>query len=261
MKLRIGMPDFHWKQTISCFNFIFSSLNEFFSQVLKGWTRQNKYFILFIDYQTHQSTGLLVPIDQDIMVHSKGFLRFTLLLSILVGAITPLCHEWLSKSEVDINLPENWKEMSDQGKLNSLDALFSTNAAFPLLSKIKQLSIRRQFKTMVGGKQDEVLRDGFRYSIGFRFCVGWKELGLLGLVGFASVWMIYAVLRVATWLIPSAPIIHFPSPPLRGRVESLHLPIWREPISLATVRITLFGFLTLEERPQRPPKPGGVWID
>jgi len=234
-------------------------LTEFFSQVLKVWTRQNKYCIT--DYQTHQLGGLLVPIDQDVMVYSKGFFGFTLVLSILVGTITPFCHEMLGKSEVDINLPENWKEMSDQGKLNSLDGFFSKNATFPLISKIKQLSIRRQFKKIVVGKQDEVLRDGVGYSIGFRFYVGWKELGLLGLVGFTSVWIIYAVVRVGTLLIPSAPIIHFSSLPLRGRVESLYFPTWHEPVVLASVRITLFGFLTLEERSKRPKKPGAVWID
>ena len=196
------------------------------------------------------------------MVYSKGFFRFTLVLSILVGTIPPLCHKWyFEESEVDISLPENWKEMSDQGKLNSLDGLLLKNATFPLLSKIKQLSIRRQFKKMVVGKKDEVLRDGFGYSIGFRFYAGWKELVLLGLVGFASVWIIYAVARVATLLIPSAPIIRFPSPPLRGRVEFLYFPVWREPVGLASVRITLFGFLALEERPKRPKKPGTVWID
>jgi hypothetical protein len=151
--------------------------------------------------------------------------------------------------------------MSDQQKLNSLDGLLLKNATFPLISKIKQLSIRRQFKKMVVGKQDEVLRDGFGYSFGFRFYVGWKELGLLGLVGFASVWIIYVVVRVVNLLIPSAPIIHFPSPPLREQVEFLYFPVWREPVSLASVRITLFGFLALEERPPRPQKPGAVWID
>jgi hypothetical protein len=192
----------------------------------------------------------------------KGFFGFTLILSILFGTTPFLCHKWyFEEGEVDIKLPENWKQMSDQGKLNSLDGLLLKNTTFPLITKIKQLSIRRQFKKMVVGKQDRVLRDGFAYSFGFRFYVGWKELSLLGLVGFASVWIIYAVVRVANLLIPSAPIIHFPSPPLRGRVESLHLPIWREPVSLASVRITLFGFLALEERPQRPQKPGAVWID
>lgn len=148
----------------------------------------------------------------------KGFFGLTLILSILLGTILPLCHQWYFKeSQVDINLPENWKEMSDQDKWNSLDGLLLKNATFPLLSKIKQLSIRRQLKKMVVSKQDEVLRDGFGYSFGFRFYVGWKELGLLGLVGFASVWMIYAVVRVVAFLIPSAPIIHFPSPPLRPK--------------------------------------------
>lgn len=190
----------------------------------------------------------------------KGVFGFTLILSILFGTI-PSLYWYFEENQVDIKLPENWREMSDQGKLNSLDGLLLKNATFPLLSKIKQLSIRRQFRKMVVGKQDEVLRDGFGYSLRFRFYVGWKELGLLGLLGFASVWIIYVVVRVVNLLIPSEPIIHFPSPPLRGQVEFLHFPVWREPVRLASVRITLFGFLALEEQPKRPKKPGAVWID
>jgi hypothetical protein len=195
------------------------------------------------------------------MFCSKSYFRFTLVLSILVGAITPFCHEWVDKNEVDVELPENWKRISIQEKLNNVDGLFLKRATFFPLSKIKQLNIRRQFKKKIVDKEDELLKDGFKYSFSFRFYVGWEELGLLSLVGFASVWMIYAVVRGATLLIPSAPILHFPSSHFPGRVESLHIPIGRGPVSLASIRITLFGFLALEERPQRPKKPGAVWID
>ena len=192
----------------------------------------------------------------------KDIFRFTLALSILVGTVIPLCHEWFfDKSEVDIELPENWKRMSVQEKSNSLDGLLSKNATFLPVSKIRQSTIRRQFKKMIAGKKDEVLRDGFRYSFSFRFHVGWEELGLLGLLGFASVWIIYGVVRVVIFLVPHAPIIHFPLPPLRGWVESLNFPMWYEPVGLASVRITLFVFLTLEERPERPRMPGAVRID
>ncbi len=192
----------------------------------------------------------------------KDFFRFTLVLSILVGIIIPLGHEWFfGKSEVDVTLPENWKRMSIQEKLNSLDGLLSKNTTFFLVSKIRQLNIRRQLTKMIIDKEDDVLREGCKYSFGFRFYVGWEALGLLGLVVFVSVWAIYGSVRVVTLLIPSAPLIHFPSPALRERVESLNLPVWREPAGLASVRITLFGFLALEERPKRPRKPGAVWID
>ena len=193
----------------------------------------------------------------------KGFFGLTLILSILFGTIPPLCHKWyFEESQVDINLPENWKEMSNQAKLNSLDGFLSKNATFPLISKIKQLSIRRQFKKMVVGKQDKVLRDGFGYSFGFRFYVGWKELGLLGLVGFVSVWIMYGFVRGVPFLIPYAPIIHFPSAPLNRRVESLNFPLWCEPAGLGSrVRITIFGLLALEEGSKRPRKPSAVWID
>lgn len=192
----------------------------------------------------------------------KVFLGLALVLSVLVGTITPLYHEWLfDKTEVDVTLPENWKRISVQEKLDSLDRLLSKNATFFLISKIRQLNIKRQLTKMIIDKEDDILRGGCQYRFAFRFFVGWEQLVLLGLVGFASVWIIYGSVRVLTLLIPSAPMIHFPSPALRGRVESLNFPMWREPAGLASVRITLFGFLALEERSKRPKKPGAVWVD
>jgi hypothetical protein len=193
----------------------------------------------------------------------KGLFRLTVILSILVGTMTPLCHKWFfDESEVNINLPENWKEMSIQQKLNSLDGLLSRSATLPLVTQIEQLNIRRQFKKMIVHKQDELLKDGFGYSFGFRYYVGWVELTLLGLVGFASVWTIYGLVRVIPSLIPYAPIVHFPSAPLNRCMESLKFPVWYEPGYLDNrARITLFAFLALEEGPKRPRKPSAVWID
>jgi hypothetical protein len=192
----------------------------------------------------------------------KGFLEFTLVLSLLVGVVTPICHEWFfDQSEIDVHLPENWKRMSAQKKLDSLGAILSKDAPFFLLSEIKQLNIRRQLKKMIIDKEDEVLRDGFKYSFGFCFDLGWEELSLLGLAGFASVWILYVSVRVIILLIPSAPMIHFPSPPLRGRIESLNFYMWHKPAFPPGVKINLFGFLVLEEGPKRPGKPGAVWID
>lgn len=192
----------------------------------------------------------------------KDFFRFTLVLSILVGIIIPLGHErFFGKSEVDVTLPENWKQMSIQEKLNSLDGLLSKNATFFLVSKIRQLNVRKQLTKMVINKEDDILRAGCQYRFAFRFYVGWEALGLLGLVGFVSVWVIYGSARVVTLLIPSAPLKHFPSPALRGRVESLNFPAMLEPEGLASVKTTLFGSLALEERPKRPRKPEAVWID
>jgi hypothetical protein len=192
----------------------------------------------------------------------RGFFRFALVLSILAGATTLLCYEWVfNEGEVDITLPENWKRMSTQERLESLDGLLSKNETFFLVSKIKQLNIRSHLRKMIVGKKDEVLRDRVKYSFGFGYSVGWVESGLLGLVGFASVWMIYGSIRVVTLLIPPSPVIYFPSPRLSGGAESLHFLTWREPAGLASVRITLFGFLALDERAKRPKKPGAVWID
>jgi hypothetical protein len=131
-----------------------------------------------------------------------------------------------------------------------------------MATKIKQLNIRRQLKKMIVDKKDEVLRDGYGYRFGFRFYVGWEELGLLGFAGFVSVWMIYGLVRAVPLLIPYAPIIHFPSSPPDRRVESLKFPVLCEPVDLASrVRITIFAFLALEEGLKRPRKPGAVWVD
>jgi len=192
----------------------------------------------------------------------KDFFRFTLVLSILIGAITPLCYEWFfDKCEINVDLPENWKRMSTQEKLDSLGGLLSKDTPFFLLSEIKQLNVRRQLKKMIVDKEDEVLRDGFTYSFRFYFYLGWEELSLLGLAGFASVWILYASARAIILLIPSAPMIHFPSPPLRDRTESLNLPIECKPPRLPSVKMTLFGFLALEEGPKKPMRPRAVWID
>jgi len=192
----------------------------------------------------------------------KGFLEFTLVLSLLVGAIAPVFHErFFDWSEIDVNLPENWKRMSTQEKLDSLGGLLSKDAPSFLLPEIKQLNIRRQLKKMIVGREDEVLRDGFNYSFGFRFHLGWEELSLLGFAGFASVWILYGAVRVIILLIPSTPMIHFPSPPLGGRIESLDFRKGYKPPFLSDVKITLFGFLVLEEGPKRPARPGTVWID
>ncbi len=192
----------------------------------------------------------------------KGFLGSVLVLSIVAGTVLVVCYEWVfDKTEVDITLPESWKQMSTQERLDSLDGLLSGNETFFLLSKIKQIRVRSQLKKMILGKKDQVLRDGAKYSLSFRYHVGWVESGLLGLVGFASVWIAYGSVRMAVLLIPSLPIVHFPSPRLSGWVESLSFPTWREPIGLISIKITLFGFLALDERPRRPKKPRAVWID
>jgi hypothetical protein len=192
----------------------------------------------------------------------KWFLRFALVFSILAGAIPILCHEWLfDKGEVHVTLPESWKRMSTQERLDNLDGLLSKNEAFFLLSRIKQLRIRSQLRKMIVCKEDQVLRHGATYSLSFRYDIGWAESGLLGLAGFTSIWIIYGCTKMVILFVRSLPTVRFPSPELGGWKEPFRFPTWREPAGLASVRITLFGFLTLDERPKRPKKPGAVWID
>jgi hypothetical protein len=192
----------------------------------------------------------------------KGLFKFALVLSILAGATPILCHEWLfDKGEVDITLPESWKRMSTQERLDSLDGLLSKNEAFFVLSRIKQLRIRSRLRKMIVSKEDQVLRHGVKYRLGFRYPIGWMESGLLGLAGFTSIWIIYGSTRIVILLIRSLPTVRFPSPRLDRWAEPLRFPTWRGPAGLASVRITLFGFLALDERPKRPKRPGAVWID
>ena len=192
----------------------------------------------------------------------NGSLKFTLLLSILVGVIPAIFHErFFDKNEIDVTLPDHWNRMSTQEKLDRLGGLLSKNAPFFLPSEIKKFNIRRRLKKMIVDKEDDVLRDGFHYSIGFHFDLGREELGLLGLAGFASVWILYVAVRVIILLIPSAPMIHFASLPLSGRIESLNFHMGYKPASLPSVKITLFSSLVREEEPKRPAKPRAVWID
>ena len=192
----------------------------------------------------------------------KGFPKFTLALSILVGVCTFICHDrFFDKNEIDVTLPDNWNRMSTQEKLDRLGGLMSRDAPFSLLPEIKQFKIRRQLKKMVVDKEDEVLRDGFHYSFGFHFNLGREELSLLGLAGFISVWVLYIAVRVIILLILSAPMIHFPLPPLRTRIKFLNFRQRHKLASFLGVRITLFSFLVREEEPKRPAKPRAVWID
>jgi hypothetical protein len=192
----------------------------------------------------------------------NGFLKFTLLLSILVGVLPPIFHEqFFDKNEIDVTLPDHWNRMSTQEKLDRLDGLLSKNAPFFLLSEIKQLNIRRHLKKMIVNNKDEVLRDGFHYSFGFHFNLGKEERSLLGLAGFASVWVLYIAVRVVILLIPSVPMIYFPSPASTGRIEFLNFDTEYKPSSFSGVKITLFGFLVLREEPKRPAKPRAAWID
>lgn len=191
----------------------------------------------------------------------KSLLGITLISSILMGILLPLSHEWLfDKGEVEIILPENWRQMAIQDKLNCLDQGLSKNVPFPLLSEIQQFNIRRQFKKMIVDKKDGVLREGFKYHFSFRFHIGWKEWGLLGGFGFVSVWIFFGCVKITHLLIPCTPMTHFPAPPSSGRVESLHFLVARPTGGLPYVKISLFFFLVLEERFKKPEKPrrGGV---
>ncbi len=86
---------------------------------------------------------------------------------------------------------------------------------------------------MIVNREDGILGDSFSYRLGFRYDLGLEELSLLGLAGFASVWILYATVSIIAVLIP--PRITKPSPSLP---------------SIGRIR-----------HPERPPKPRAVWID
>ncbi len=114
---------------------------------------------------------------------------------------------------------------------------------------------------MIAHKEDEILRDGVKYSLSFRFHLGWEELSLLGLAGFAIVWIVYLSVGTVIFLIPSALMMLFPSSPWMDRIKTLNFPLGRHPAFLSRIKVTLFGFLSFEKGPKRPEKPGAVWID
>jgi hypothetical protein len=191
----------------------------------------------------------------------KGYFRFILVLSILIGIIFPLYQGlFFDKSEANISLPNHWKQMPHQEKINNIDNMLLKDSPFLLLDKIKQFKMRRQLKKMIVEKESIMLRNGFHYNLSFSYYIGWEELGLLGMAGFIGVWIIYAFARVVIFLIPYAPKRHLPSPPSKERLESLRFPILGEPVSPEGVSKTPFR-LGPEEIPKRPRKPGAVWID
>jgi hypothetical protein len=193
----------------------------------------------------------------------KGYFRFAWVFSLLVGIILFLYYGWfLDKNEVNINLPENWRQMSFQEKLDNLDEILSRDEAFLLISKIKHFKIRRQLEKMIVNKEDEWLRAGSHYGFSFRFNLGWEELGLLGLVGFSSVWMIVGLTRGIVFVIPYAyaALGHFPPLPSNEKVGSLPFSIMGEPAGSDRVR-EISIVLPHEERPKRPRKPQAVWIE
>lgn len=152
----------------------------------------------------------------------KGFFRLTLVLSILIGAIVPFCHEWIfdEKNKFNIFLPDDWEKKSLQERLNSIDGFLLTKKS--LKAKIEELNIRRQLretiisdvkspaetpvekvaKLVVKGQEvplemiPKELINEFGYF--FSFKIGWRELSLLAFVGFASPWLIYLFIR---WVI------------------------------------------------------------
>jgi len=193
----------------------------------------------------------------------KTYFGFACVSSLSVVIILFLYYGWfLDKIEVNINLPEHWKRMSFQEKLDNLDEILTKDGPFFLMSKIKHSRIRRELKKLIVNKEDEWLQAGSHYRFSFRFNLGWEELGLLGLVGFASVWMIVGLARGVVLMIPyaCAPLRHLPSLPSNEGVESLSLPILGQPAGYDSVRETSI-VLPPEERPKRPRKPAAVWIE
>ncbi|OGP74372.1 MAG: hypothetical protein A2V86_15580 [Deltaproteobacteria bacterium RBG_16_49_23] len=146
----------------------------------------------------------------------KGFFRLTLVVSIILGILTPFCQEWYFKSyKVTIYFPDNWGKVSLQEKLNSIDVLLSNKADYFLLPRIEQSNIRRQLKERIisdaklppNKPQGEIVDPAVKKLSdlinetregSFSFKPGWRELSLLVFIGFISPWLIYLFIR---WVI------------------------------------------------------------
>lgn len=147
----------------------------------------------------------------------KGFFRLTLVLSILIGIITPLCHEWIfdEKSVFNILFPDDWGNRSLQEKLKGTGLIVDTE--YLLLPNFKRLNIERQLKERIisdeksrptksqekkGDIFDRIAPNGWGFlpdkGYSFSFKPGWGELSLLAFIGFASPWFIYLFIR---WVI------------------------------------------------------------
>lgn len=142
----------------------------------------------------------------------KGFFRFTLVLSILIGIIIPLCNEWIfDKREVFVELPKGLENRPIQEQLNGIDKLFLHPPPFTVLNeregnisvfrlpKIEQWNIKRQFKRkIISEASEKISKEWLTIADTFSFKVGWRELSLLAFVGFASTWLVYLFIR---WVI------------------------------------------------------------
>lgn len=116
----------------------------------------------------------------------KGFFRLTLVLSILIGIITPFAHEWiLGEIVIRIKFPDGWADMSSQQKQSHIDSLLSNNIRFSLLPETSQLKIRKDLSLL-------------SYRANVIIQPGWRELSLLAFIGFAFPWLIYLFIR---WVI------------------------------------------------------------
>lgn len=191
----------------------------------------------------------------------RRLLKFALVLSFFAGVIPLICQKaFFPKSEVDLTLPENWKRMSTQERLDRLDGILSKNEPFFLLSRIRQLTVRSYLRKMIVSKKDETLKDGFRYSLRFYYDIGWLESGLLGLAGFTSIWIVYGFFKVTSPFLRRLPVTGFPSRWSR-RAESLPLPASCELTDPSRIGLPVSGLLTIDEGPKRPRKPRAAWID
>ena len=135
----------------------------------------------------------------------KGFFRLTLVLSILVGIMTPFCHEWIfdEKSVVEVSFPLNFslQEKLKGSFLNPRveDYLALCGVDHLRLSKIKLLNIQRQLRDIIISEAKRPPKEADKwekyrvYRLSFK--VGWRELSLLALVGFASTWVIHLFIR------------------------------------------------------------------
>jgi len=139
----------------------------------------------------------------------KGFFRLTLVLSIIVGMISPLCLDWIfDKREVTIKVPEGWITKTTQEKLNSIDELFSSNEIIEWddgtktlgvlsLPKMEQWNIKRQFKRRIISERPRPEDKRVKFiGYSFSFKAEWIELSFLAFVGFVSTWFIYLFIRL-----------------------------------------------------------------
>jgi len=160
----------------------------------------------------------------------KGFFRITLVLSILCGILTLYFSEHFTPGlrskdiKITVSLPSDWGNKTLQDKLNSIDELLIPGKknekrekpwtveelidkvrgelAYSRLTSREQQNVKRRLREQIISDENKLPEDKEKRNYYVSSGPDWKEITFLlfitFIIGFASVWLIYAFTR---WII------------------------------------------------------------